>query len=209
MTKEQVIEQIKQNGLVAVIRANSPEHAVEMTEKCRKGGVTSIEITFTTPRANRAIEMVCDTYGDELLVGAGTVLDDITARIAILAGAKFIVSPHFDADIAKLCNRYRVAYMAGVLTVTEAVRAMEAGVDVLKMFPGELHGPAFIKALHGPLPHAQIMPTGGVSVANAGEWIKAGAVALGAGGCLTKGDVEKNAKDLMDQIRAAREEMAK
>ena len=142
----------------------------------------------------------------EIILGAGTVLDSETARIAILSGAEFIVSPHFNPEVTKVCNRYRKASMAGILTITEAVSAMEAGVDVLKLFPGDLFGPAFIKDIRGPLPYVQIMPTGGVSAENAGEWIKAGAVAVGAGSSLMKGDVKANAALFMENIRKAREE---
>ena len=143
-------------------------------------------------------------YGDQILLGAGTVLDPETARIAILSGAQFIVAPHFNPETTKLCNRYRVANMAGILTVKEAVEAMEAGTDILKLFPGDLFGPAFIKDIRGPLPYAKIMPTGGVSVETAGAWIKAGAVAVGAGSSLMKGDVKANAAAFMEEIRKAR-----
>ena len=143
-------------------------------------------------------------YGDKILLGAGTVLDPETARIAILSGAKFVVAPHFNPDTTKLCNRYRIANMAGILTVREAVEAMEAGVDILKLFPGDLFGPAFIKDIRGPLPYAKIMPTGGVDISNAGDWIRAGAVAVGAGSSLMKGDVKANAAAFMEEIKKAR-----
>ena len=192
MEKEQIISRIKEGGLVAVVRAENAEKAISITEACIEGGVAAIELTFTVPFAHQVIETLAKRYDKgEIIIGAGTVLDGETARIAMLSGARFIVSPCFKEDIVRLCNRYRTPVMPGVMTVTEAVAAMEAGADVLKVFPGELLGPSFIKALRGPLPYAQIMPTGGVSEENAAEWIKAGAVALGVGGALTKGTPEE------------------
>ncbi|MBQ4612845.1 MAG: bifunctional 2-keto-4-hydroxyglutarate aldolase/2-keto-3-deoxy-6-phosphogluconate aldolase [Clostridia bacterium] len=204
-TKEDVLQMIKQDGMVAVVRGETSEKAMEIVEKCIEGGIRAIELTFTVPYAHRVIEDISRKYGDQIVLGAGTVLDSETARIAILSGAEFIVSPHFNPEVTKVCNRYRKASMAGILTITEAVAAMEAGVDVLKLFPGDLFGPAFIKDIRGPLPYVQIMPTGGVSAENAGEWIKAGAVAVGAGSSLMKGDVKANAALFMENIRKARE----
>ena len=123
----------------------------------------------------------------------------------MLSGANFIVSPHFNAETVKLCNRYRVACMAGIMTVREAVEAMEAGTDILKLFPGGLAGPSFIKNLHGPLPQALIMPTGGVTVSNIGDWLRAGAVAVGASGSLMKGDIRANAAAFIEEVRKVRE----
>lgn len=204
MTKERVIERIKEKGIVAVIRAENSEKAFDIVEKCIDGGIDAIELTFSVPFAHHVIEDLAKKYGDKIILGAGTVLDSETARIALLSGAQYIVSPHFNPEVTKLCNRYRVASMAGVLTITEAVTAMEAGVDVLKLFPGDLSGPRFIKDIKGPLPWVQIMPTGGVDADNVGEWIKAGAVAVGAGSCLTKGDITANAKAFVENIKKAR-----
>lgn len=204
-TKEEVLQAIKGDGMVAVVRGETSEKAMEIVEKCIEGGIRAIELTFTVPYAHRVIEDISRKYGEQIVLGAGTVLDSETARIAILSGAEFIVSPHFNPEVTRLCNRYRKASMAGILTITEAVAAMEAGVDVLKLFPGDLFGPAFIKDIRGPLPYAQIMPTGGVSADNAGDWIKAGAVAVGAGSSLMKGDVKANAAKFMENIRLARE----
>lgn len=204
MTKERVIERIKDKGIVAVVRAENSEKAFDIVEKCIDGGIDAIELTFSVPFAHHVIEDLAKKYGDEIVLGAGTVLDSETARIALLSGAQYIVSPHFNPEVTKLCNRYRIASMAGVLTITEAVTAMEAGVDVLKLFPGDLSGPRFIKDIKGPLPWVQIMPTGGVDADNVGEWIKAGAVAVGAGSCLTKGDITANAKAFIENIKKAR-----
>lgn len=204
MTKERVIERIKDKGIVAVVRAENSEKAFDIVEKCIAGGIDAIELTFSVPFAHHVIEDLAKKYGDEIVLGAGTVLDSETARIALLSGAQYIVSPHFNPEVTKLCNRYRVASMAGVLTITEAVTAMEAGVDVLKLFPGDLSGPRFIKDIKGPLPWVQIMPTGGVDAGNVADWIKAGAVAVGAGSCLTKGDITANAKAFVENIKKAR-----
>ena len=147
-----------------------------------------------------------------MLLGAGTVLDSETARIAILSGAAYIVSPSFNLETAKLCNRYRVPYIPGCMTINEVITAMEAGADIIKIFPADLFGPKIIKDIKGPLPQAKMMPTGGVDVDNVGEWIKAGAVAVGAGSSLTKGAktgdykaITETAKKFIDGIRAARQ----
>lgn len=199
-------------GLVAVVRAGSADQARRIAEACLEGGVAALEITFTVPGAHRVIEELANAYTKgEILLGAGTVLDPETARIALLSGAQYVVCPYFDEPTMRLCNRYRVACMPGVMTPGEAVRAMEAGADVLKVFPANLFGPAVIKSFLGPLPQAKLMPTGGVSPENAGEWIKAGAVALGAGGELTRGaktgdwaQITETAKLYMQAIGAAR-----
>lgn len=208
MQKEQIIQGIKDGGLVSVVRAENSEQAIRITEACIEGGVAAIELTFTVPFAHEVIETLAKRYThDEIILGAGTVLDPETARVAMLSGAQFIVSPYFSEELVRFCNRYRCPVMPGVMTVTEAIHAMEAGADILKVFPGELSGPRFIKAIRGPLPYAQIMPTGGVNVDNAAEWIKAGAVALGAGSALTKGTHEEivaRAKAFLHNIREAR-----
>lgn len=187
MDKLETLSKIKDCGLVAVVRAKDENEAERITEACIEGGVAAIELTFTVPKAHRLIEHMADRYAlsGDIIIGAGTVLDSETARIAILSGAQYVVSPHLDECILRLCARYRIACMPGVFTPTEAVNALENGADILKIFPGDIATPKFIKALHGPLPQAQMMPSGGVSLENAAEWIKAGAVALGAGGSLT------------------------
>lgn len=187
MDKLETLSKIKDCGLVAVVRAKDENEAERITEACIEGGVAAIELTFTVPKAHRLIEHMADRYAGsgDIIIGAGTVLDSETARIAILSGAQYVVSPHLDECILRLCAHYRIACMPGVFTPTEAVKALENGADILKIFPGDIATPKFIKALHGPLPQAQMMPSGGVSLENAAEWIKAGAVALGAGGSLT------------------------
>lgn len=189
MDKLQVIETVKKIGVVAVIRGNTPDEAVQISEACIAGGVTAIEVAFTTPRAHEAILTLSEKYKDnaQVVIGAGTVLDAETARMAILNGAAFVVSPAFDEATIKLCNRYRVACMPGTTTIQGVIQALELGADIVKVFPGEVVGSKFIKAVKGPLPQAQMMLTGGVSIDNVAEWFKAGAVAVGAGGALTGG----------------------
>ena len=188
MEKFKVLDRIAQRGIVAVIRAESADKAQRITEACLKGGIDCIEITFTVPGAHRVIEDLADRLRDmDVLLGAGTVLDAETARMAILSGAGYIVSPALDIETVKLCNRYQVPCMPGAMTVREVIMAMEAGADIIKVFPGSVFGPEIIKAIRGPLPQASLMPTGGVSISNAAEWLKAGSIALGVGGALTAG----------------------
>ena len=208
MRKHEVLQRIENVGVVAVVRAENSEQAKKIALACMEGGLDSIEITFTVPGAQRVIEELTAEFGDALLVGAGTVLDSETARIAILAGAKYIVSPGFNLETAKLCNRYQIPYMPGCMTITEMITAMESGADVIKVFPGSAFGPDFIKAVKGPLPQAVLMPTGGVSIDNVDQWIKNGCIAVGVGGNLTKGsseDMTKAAKEFVEKIKSARE----
>lgn len=160
-TKEQVLLSIKDSGMVAVVRGETSDKAMEIVEKCIEGGIKAIELTFTVPYAHRVIEDISRKYGDSIILGAGTVLDSETARIALLSGAEFIVSPHFNPEVTRLCNRYRKASMAGILTITEAVEAMGRPAWISSSCsPATCSGPAFIKDIRGPLPYAQIMPTG-------------------------------------------------
>src|SRR5271156_474832 len=187
IAKIEVLGKIVASGLVAVIRAENPDQAARVAEACALGGVGAVEITFTVPGASGVIEHLAKRSLGQILLGAGTVLDPETARIAILAGAQFVVGPALNPDTARLCNRYQVPYMPGAGTIGEVLAAMECGADIVKVFPGEILGPSFVKAVKGPLPQAQLMPTGGVSIENVAEWIKAGAVAVGVGGNLTAG----------------------
>lgn len=211
MDKLQVIETVKKIGVVAVIRGNTPDEAVQISEACIAGGVTAIEVAFTTPRAHEAILTLSEKYKDnaQVVISAGTVLDAETARMAILNGAAFVVSPAFDEATIKLCNRYRVACMPGTTTIQGVIQALELGADIVKVFPGEVVGSKFIKAVKGPLPQAQMMPTGGVSIDNVAEWFKAGAVAVGAGGALTGGgksltEITETAKKFVVAVAEAR-----
>jgi 2-dehydro-3-deoxyphosphogluconate aldolase / (4S)-4-hydroxy-2-oxoglutarate aldolase len=184
--KWKTLERIAESGLMAVIRAESCEQAERIADACAEGGVGALEVTFTVPGAAGVIENLARKYRPEHIgVGAGTVLDPETARVGILAGAQFIVSPSLNAETARLANRYQIPYIPGAGSVREIVEAMECGAGIVKVFPGEVLGPAFVKAVRGPLPHAPLMPTGGVSLDNAKAWIEAGCVALGVGGNLT------------------------
>ena len=212
MEKEQVISKLTETGLVAVVRADNADEAIRISDACLDGGCNAIELTFTVPGAHKVIEALAAKYPNgEMLLGAGTVLDSETARIAILSGANYVVSPAFNAEAAKLCNRYRVPYIPGCMTITEVLTAMEAGADIIKIFPADLFGPKIIKDIKGPLPQAKLMPTGGVDVSNVDQWIKAGAAAVGAGSSLTAGaktgdykKITETAKEFIEKIKAAR-----
>ncbi len=208
--KLRVLGKITETGLVAVLRAESSEQALRIAEACAQGGVGAIEVTFTVPGAAALIADLAKTYkSGEILIGAGTVLDPETARIAILAAAQFIVSPALNPATARLCNRYQIPYLPGAGTVGEVIEAMECGADIIKAFPGEILGPAFIKAVAGPLPQASLMPTGGVSLENVEEWIKAGSVAVGVGGNLTAGAKRGDFQSITTLARQFREKIQK
>ena len=182
MSKQNILGRIQEVGLVPVVRASSAEEAMQVIEAIRAGGVPVLEITMTVPRAVKVIEQVADRYGSEVVVGAGTVLDAETARACILAGASFVVSPALNLETIELCRRYSVAVMPGALTPTEVVTAWQAGADLVKVFPcGALGGAKYLKALKAPLPQIEMIPTGGVSLATAADFIAAGAFALGVG----------------------------
>lgn len=210
--KDEVLSKIKQGGLVAVVRADNSEMAFKIVDACIEGGVASIEITYTVPDATEIIKELSRKYiPGQIIIGAGTIMDSETARIAILAGAQYIVSPYLSTEVVRLCNRYQIACMPGAMTVKEAAECLEAGADIIKVFPGEVLGPTFIKAVKGPIPYATMMPTGGVTLENVGEWIKAGAVAVGVGGNLTAGaksgdynSITELAKQFIQKIKTAR-----
>lgn len=207
MTKKHtIISKLKNNFLFAVIRGKSADQATEISEAVYEGGIKNIEVTFTTPQADESIKALAQKYaGTDMVVGAGTVMDAVTARIAIIAGAEFIVSPNFVPEIATICNTYAIPYLPGCGTVTEIANAMATGVDIVKAFPGGILGPDFIKNVHGPIPHVEIMPSGGVGLENMHEWIDAGAWAVGIGSALTKGMKEKG----LDQVKANATEFVK
>ncbi|MGN8645957.1 bifunctional 2-keto-4-hydroxyglutarate aldolase/2-keto-3-deoxy-6-phosphogluconate aldolase [Gracilibacillus sp. HCP3S3_G5_1] len=194
MKKLDVLQNLAQQKVVAVIRTESIEQAIKVADACIAGGMKQIELTYSIPNVEHAIARLRADYLDdkEVTIGAGTVLDVYTAREAIFAGASFIVGPSFDLETAKLCNLYQVPYFPGCLTVTEVKEAMEVGVDIVKIFPGSNISPSFIKAVHGPLPQANMMPTGGVSLDNIQEWLRNGAVAVGVGGNLVAPAKEGN-----------------
>ena len=182
MNKAEVIQAIRDVGIIPVVRAQSAEEAIKAIDAIREGGVSLLEITMTVPGAVGVIEQVSQRYGTGALVGAGTVLDGETARACILAGAQFIVSPSLDLETIAVCRRYGVAVMPGALTPTEVVHAWSAGADFVKVFPaGAMGGASYIRALKAPLPQIELVPTGGVSLKTAADFIKAGASALGVG----------------------------
>ena len=189
MTKLEQMQRIESCGVVAIIRANSSSELIEVAAAIKEGGVDLIEVTMTTPNALSVVSDVAARYGDEVLVGIGSVLDTETARAAMLAGAEFIVSPVTKPDVIEICNRYSKVVMPGAFTPTEILRAWEAGADYVKVFPSSGVGPGYIKDVKAPLPHIPLVPTGGINVSNAGEFIKAGAAALGVGGALVNSKV--------------------
>ena len=189
--KFKILEQLERNGIVAVIRAESNEQALKIVDFAYQGGIRAIEITMTVPGAIDVIKDISSKFSTELLIGAGTILDSETARLAILAGAEFIVSPHLDIEIIKTTNRYQKVIIPGAMTVREVMLSMEHGADVVKIFPSGLFGPEIIKAIKGPLPQAPLMPTGGINLKNLQEWVKAGVFCVGVGSSLTKDAIKK------------------
>lgn len=212
MKKYNILRQLQNNYVFAVVRGYDAQDAKNISESVFKGGIKNIEVTFTTPNAEKVIQsLVKENKDTDMLVGAGTVMDVPTARIAVLNGAQFIVSPHFDKNIAEICNLHSIPYLPGCATVTEVSQALKAGVDVVKVFPGGLLGPKFIKDIHGPIPHVEMMPSGGVSVDNVDEWIKAGAWAVGVGSGLTNNtntqeDIVENAALFIEKVNEIRGE---
>jgi len=203
MKKVKILNKLSEAGVIGVVRGKTKKEALEISKALVSGGVYGIELTFTVPEAASAIRELRDEYlaHPQVVVGAGTVLDATTARLAIDAGAEYIVSPSFDASTAEICNLYQIPYLPGALTITEMTVALKAGVDIIKLFPGSAVGPSYIKAVKAPLPHANIMPTGGVNYDNLEDWIKAGAVAVGAGSNLTHPFKGATMKDVAETAR--------
>lgn len=212
MEKLDDLQRIVDRGIVAVVRAENAEKALAVAEAIKAAGIDIIEITLTVPGCMDVIRELARAYsGKEVLIGAGTVLDPETARTALLCGAEFVVSPHLNPETVRLCNRYQKVCIPGAMSVTEVVQAMECGADIVKVFPGSVLGVEFVKAVKAPLPQAPLLPTGGVSLDNVGAWLKAGCVAVGVGGELTKGaktgdyaQVTATAEAFMERIREAR-----
>lgn len=181
MSREQQLARVLDCGLVAVVRATDPANLVHVIQALAEGGVTVAEVTFTVPDAVDVIRAAKREVGDRVLLGAGTVLDAETARAAILAGAEFVVSPALNPDVIRLCRRYDKLVFPGAFTPTEVLTAWEAGADVVKVFPADVLGSGFVRALRGPLPQVRLMPTGGVDLNTAAEYLRAGACCLGVG----------------------------
>jgi 2-dehydro-3-deoxyphosphogluconate aldolase / (4S)-4-hydroxy-2-oxoglutarate aldolase len=184
MSRESTIERIVNCGIVAVVRSESSAALVKVVQALAEGGVTAAEVTFTVPDAIDVIRQIRREVGDAVVLGAGTVLDSETARAALLAGAEYIVAPTVNLEVIRLCRRYSKVVIPGAFTPTEVLAAWEAGADVVKIFPADVGGPSYLKALRGPLPHIRLMPTGGVDLSTAESFLKAGACCLGVGGAL-------------------------
>ena len=211
--RQQTVQRIEQCGVVAVIRLQDPDRLRGVIDALGAGGVTALEVTMTVPRAIQLIEAIAPALPADFVIGAGTILDPETARAAILAGARFVVGPVFNRAVIDLCHRYDVAVMPGCFTPTEILAAWEAGADVVKVFPATALGPAYFKDIRGPLPQVKLMPTGGVTLDNAGDWIAAGAVAIGAGTSMVDakavaaGDwaaITRRAASFVEAVRRAR-----
>jgi 2-dehydro-3-deoxyphosphogluconate aldolase/(4S)-4-hydroxy-2-oxoglutarate aldolase len=215
MEKREVFNRMMSEGLIPVIRVSSAQEAVDVADAIKEGGVTLIEITMSVPGAIDTIKELTRKYKDEIIMGAGTILDPETARAALLAGAQFIVTPTLNLDVIQLAHRYSAVVVPGAMTPTEILSAWNAGADMVKVFPAaQLGGPEYLKAIRGPLPQILLVPTGGVNLQNAGAFIKAGAAALGAGGELVdkKAVKEKkfhiiteNTRSFLKAIKEARE----
>src|ERR1700686_3835729 len=218
MKSREILKFITDVGIVPVVRTSSAETAVQAVEAMYQGGVRAAEITMTVPGAIRALEKVADRFGDKIVLGAGTVLDPETARACMLAGAQFFVTPSLKLSTIEMVKRYSKVICPGALTPTEVVTAWDAGADIVKIFPcGNVGGPKYIKALRGPFPHIEMIPTGGVNLETAGEFLKAGACAVAVGGELVDAKtikegrfdiIEERAKHYLAAIRKARAEMA-
>ena len=196
MKRVSILQKLENAGVIAVVRGKTKEEALKASQAIVAGGMRGIELTFTVPQATEVIQELVALYQEnpDVVIGAGTVLDATTARLAIVAGAEYIVSPSFDEETAKICNLYQVPYLPGCMTITE-MKALKSGADIIKLFPGSVYGPSVISAFKAPLPQLNIMPTGGVSLENMAEWFDAGVTAVGVGGNLlapaATGDFEK------------------
>ena len=218
MKKTECLRRIHESGVVAVIRCANGDKLIDVSRILLENGIPAIEVTMTVPKALQVIEKVADSLGDQIALGVGTVLDAETARSAILAGANYIISPNFNPKVIEVCQRYDKAAMPGAFTPTEVVNAWQAGADVVKIFPANFGGPSYIKALKGPLPQVEMMPTGGVNPETIVEFLKAGSCAAGAGGSLVSAKavdsgefdaIAKNAKKFRDAIDGYRKELIK
>jgi 2-dehydro-3-deoxyphosphogluconate aldolase/(4S)-4-hydroxy-2-oxoglutarate aldolase len=213
LSRASTVAAIESTGVVAVVRLADGSAADSVAAALIDGGVRAIEVTMTVPRAVALIESLATSAPRDVIVGAGTVLDVETARKVILAGARFVVAPVLRPSVVELCHRYDVAAMPGCFTPTEILTACEVGADVVKVFPATALGPGFIKDIRGPLPQVRLMPTGGVTRDNAGDWILAGAVAIGVGTALVDSKsvaagrfdaIAANARHFVEAVRTAR-----
>jgi len=210
MNKTDVIKQIREIGIIPVVRATTTDEAMRAIHAIREGGISVLEITMTVPGAIKVIEEVANRFGNEAVVGAGTVLDPEIAEACISSGAQFVVSPALNLETIACCRRHEITVMPGALTPTEVVQAWNAGADFVKVFPaGAVGGPSYLKSLKAPLPQIELVPTGGVSLKTAADFIKAGAAALGVGADLVAGEssaITERAKQFVEIVRQAREQ---
>jgi 2-dehydro-3-deoxyphosphogluconate aldolase/(4S)-4-hydroxy-2-oxoglutarate aldolase len=213
MSRSTIVQQITDQGAVAVLRVEDPDTLKHVIEALLKAGLSTLEVTMTVPRALDIIEETARSLGDEMVLGVGSVLDPETARLAINAGARYVVCPIYKRSIIEMAHRYNLPAMPGCFTPTEILEAHEAGADIVKVFPADVLGMPFFKAIKAPMPQLQLMPTGGVNLTNAGEWLKAGACAVGIGSSLVdkkavaEGRYEQlteNARILLDNIAQSR-----
>lgn len=204
MTKPEILDRILNPGIVAIIRADSSDQLIDAAMALYEGGLTGLEITMTTPNALQVIADVRKKFGEKILIGVGSVLDTETARMAILAGAEFVVTPVTRPDVIRLCNRYAKPIASGAFTPTECLTAHESGADFVKLFPADQVGPTYIKNILAPMPMLRVIPTGGVTIETAASFIKAGCVALAAGSSLVSKDILKSGdwKKLTDTAAA-------
>jgi 2-dehydro-3-deoxyphosphogluconate aldolase / (4S)-4-hydroxy-2-oxoglutarate aldolase len=217
MTRKEILSFIIEVGIVPVVRTNSAESAIQAVEAIYRGGVRAAEITMTVPGAIRALEKVADKFGDKIVLGAGTVLDPETARACMLAGAEFFVTPALNVRTIEMARRYSKVICPGALTPTEVITAWDAGADIVKIFPcGNVGGAKYIKALKGPFPHIEMIPTGGVNLETAGDFLKAGACAVAVGGELVDAKsvkegryeaIEQKARQYLEAVAKARAEI--
>lgn len=202
-----ILQKIEEVKAMAIVRTDSIERACEIADGLIAGGIPVMEISFTLPNANEVIHALRVKYGEKLLVGAGTVLDSETARLAILADAQFIIAPNLSLEVAKTCNRYRIPYMPGCTSITEAIQGLEAGASMIKAFPiSNFYGADLISVFKTPIPYMPILASGGVSLEEIPVWIQKGANCLGFGGLLTKGtsmEIAENAKKIRKAIDTA------
>jgi 2-dehydro-3-deoxyphosphogluconate aldolase / (4S)-4-hydroxy-2-oxoglutarate aldolase len=205
-----MLQRIQSTGIIPIIRVPGADEALRLTQAVLEGGIDVVEVTMTVPGALQVLERLAVGSGDSLLLGAGTVLDPESARLCILAGARFLVTPNLEPSVIRMAHRYGVPVAAGAMTPTEVARALEEGADLIKLFPSSGLGPSYLKALRAPLPQAPLVPTGGVSLENIGDWFAAGAVAVGVGGELTAGGdpatVTRRAREFRAAVRRARGE---
>jgi 2-dehydro-3-deoxyphosphogluconate aldolase/(4S)-4-hydroxy-2-oxoglutarate aldolase len=215
MDKTEKLEWIHESGVIAIMRAKSSDQLIQAADAIHAGGVNVIEVTMTTPGAMKIIEEAASKYGQDVLFGAGSVLDAETARAALLAGAEYIVSPTLNLEMVALCNRYGVPVVPGCYTPSEMLLAWEAGADLVKLFPASVGGPSLLKAILAPLPQLKIVPVGGVNLNTAADFIRMGAYALGVGGSLINqelldaGDLDEikhRAEAFLGEVRKGRDQ---